>query len=56
MRCHICGRFVKDVVAQANGFGEIIRVTGSCSKDGSVELKNWDYEDFFPEEKYGGEK
>jgi len=50
MQCLTCGRFIKDVVATVNGFDEIVKVTGNCSKCGEVDLTtaDWWYEDFFP--------
>lgn len=48
MKCPHCGRFCKDVHAFKNGLGVISKVEGYCSKCGTVDLTNqdWDYEDF----------
>ena len=52
MKCETCGRFVKSVVAEINGLGDITKVKGFCSKCGEVDLTkgDWIYEDFFPED------
>lgn len=47
-RCH-CGRFLKEVRAVTNFEQEIKSVSGICAKHGTVPVKAWDWEDFFPE-------
>lgn len=48
MKCPECGKFLKDVTADINGFNEIISVEGFCKKHGTVEPTDWCYENFFP--------
>ena len=50
-KCPVCGKFVKDVIALMNEYGEIIIITGKCKTHGKVDVSNsdWCYEDFFPE-------
>lgn len=49
IQCMKCGRFCGNVEATVNGFDEIVKVEGDCSKCGHVDLtkSNWVYEDFY---------
>lgn len=52
IQCPKCGRFCKNVMAEINGFDQIIRVDGDCKIHGKVDLTEaeWSYDDFSPPE------
>ncbi len=48
MKCPVCGKFLKNVIAQVNGFKYVLKVEGQCKTHGNVEPTDWEWDDFYP--------